>query len=121
MARLQRLANSWADIFWWRRRISTRPLKLLDGFQRHGKARSRFVRSSRLRDCRRYRVFGTHACQRSAIILCGTQGRPRRQHSEKMRRRFMQKIITSLWFDNNAEEAAKFYVSIFKNSKIGEV
>jgi len=33
----------------------------------------------------------------------------------------MQKIITSLWFDNNAEEAAKFYVSIFKNSKIGEV
>jgi|SRR5678816_2597601 predicted 3-demethylubiquinone-9 3-methyltransferase (glyoxalase superfamily) len=29
-----------------------------------------------------------------------------------------QKITTFLWFDNNAEEAAKFYVSIFKNSKI---
>ena len=29
-----------------------------------------------------------------------------------------QKITTFLWFDNNAEEAANFYVSIFKNSKI---
>ena len=31
----------------------------------------------------------------------------------------MQKIIPYLWFDSQAEEAAKFYVSIFKNSKIG--
>src|SRR6059036_2535986 len=30
----------------------------------------------------------------------------------------MQKIITHLWFDNQAEEAARFYVSLFKNSKI---
>ena len=30
----------------------------------------------------------------------------------------MQKIIPHLWFDNNAGEAAKFYTSIFKNSKI---
>ena len=29
-----------------------------------------------------------------------------------------QKITTFLWFDNNAEEAAKFYCSIFKNSRI---
>jgi predicted 3-demethylubiquinone-9 3-methyltransferase (glyoxalase superfamily) len=29
-----------------------------------------------------------------------------------------QKITTFLWFDNNAEEAVKFYVSVFKNSKI---
>ena len=29
-----------------------------------------------------------------------------------------QKITTYLWFDNNAEEAMNFYVSIFKNSKI---
>jgi predicted 3-demethylubiquinone-9 3-methyltransferase (glyoxalase superfamily) len=29
-----------------------------------------------------------------------------------------QKIITFLWFDNNAEEAIKFYTSVFKNSKI---
>jgi predicted 3-demethylubiquinone-9 3-methyltransferase (glyoxalase superfamily) len=33
----------------------------------------------------------------------------------------MQKITPFLWFDNQAEEAAKFYVSIFKNSKIGGV
>ena len=30
----------------------------------------------------------------------------------------MQKISTCLWFDGQAEEAAKFYVSIFRNSKI---
>ena len=33
----------------------------------------------------------------------------------------MQKITTFLWFDNNAEEAMKFYTSIFKNSKIMNV
>jgi predicted 3-demethylubiquinone-9 3-methyltransferase (glyoxalase superfamily) len=33
----------------------------------------------------------------------------------------MQKISPFLWFDNNAEEAVQFYVSIFKNSKIGNV
>jgi len=33
----------------------------------------------------------------------------------------MQKITPFLWFDNNAEEAMKFYTSIFKNSKIGKV
>lgn len=32
-----------------------------------------------------------------------------------------QKITTFLWFDNKAEEAAKFYVSIFKNSKVNAV
>ena len=30
----------------------------------------------------------------------------------------MQKITTFLWFDRQALEAARFYVSIFKNSKI---
>jgi predicted 3-demethylubiquinone-9 3-methyltransferase (glyoxalase superfamily) len=30
----------------------------------------------------------------------------------------MQKIRTFLWFDDKAEEAAKFYVSVFKNSRI---
>ncbi len=30
----------------------------------------------------------------------------------------MQKITTFLWFDNQAKEAANFYISIFKNSKI---
>ena len=28
-----------------------------------------------------------------------------------------QKITPHLWFDNNAEEAARFYTSIFKNQK----
>jgi predicted 3-demethylubiquinone-9 3-methyltransferase (glyoxalase superfamily) len=33
----------------------------------------------------------------------------------------MQKITPSLWFDDKAEEAMNFYVSIFKNSKVGTV
>jgi predicted 3-demethylubiquinone-9 3-methyltransferase (glyoxalase superfamily) len=33
----------------------------------------------------------------------------------------MQKITPFLWFDGKAEEAANFYVSIFRNSKIGKV
>jgi predicted 3-demethylubiquinone-9 3-methyltransferase (glyoxalase superfamily) len=33
----------------------------------------------------------------------------------------MQQITPFLWFDGNAEEAMKFYTSIFKNSKIGSV
>jgi predicted 3-demethylubiquinone-9 3-methyltransferase (glyoxalase superfamily) len=32
-----------------------------------------------------------------------------------------QKITPFLWFDNNAEEAVNFYVSVFKNSKIGTI
>ena len=33
----------------------------------------------------------------------------------------MQKITPFLWFDNQAEEAMHFYVSIFRNSKVGQV
>lgn len=33
----------------------------------------------------------------------------------------MQKISPFLWFDDQAEEAANFYVSVFKNSKINHV
>ena len=33
----------------------------------------------------------------------------------------MQKITPCLWFDNQAEEAVKFYASIFKSSKIGDM
>ena len=32
-----------------------------------------------------------------------------------------QKIVPSLWFDTDAEEAASFYVSVFKNSRIVNV
>lgn len=33
----------------------------------------------------------------------------------------MQKITPFLWFDNQAEEAVKFYCSIFPNAKIGKL
>jgi predicted 3-demethylubiquinone-9 3-methyltransferase (glyoxalase superfamily) len=33
----------------------------------------------------------------------------------------MQKITPFLWFDNQAEEAVNFYVSVFKNSKVGTI
>src|SRR5262245_37328491 len=33
----------------------------------------------------------------------------------------MEKITPFLWFDSRAEEAVKFYTSIFKNSKIGRI
>ena len=33
----------------------------------------------------------------------------------------MQKITPFLWFDSEAEEAAKYYVSIFKNSKVTSI
>jgi len=33
----------------------------------------------------------------------------------------IQKITPFLWFDNQAEQAANYYVSIFRNSKIGQV
>jgi predicted 3-demethylubiquinone-9 3-methyltransferase (glyoxalase superfamily) len=33
----------------------------------------------------------------------------------------MQKITPFLWFDNQAEEAVRFYASIFKNAKIGKI
>ena len=32
-----------------------------------------------------------------------------------------KRIQSCLWFDNQAEEAAKYYTGIFKNSKIGEI
>src|SRR5262245_57358207 len=33
----------------------------------------------------------------------------------------MQKIVPFLWFDKNAEEAVKFYTSIFKKSKVTRI
>src|SRR2546430_14861594 len=33
----------------------------------------------------------------------------------------MQKITPFLWFNDDAEEAAKFYTSVFKNSKVGKI
>ena len=36
-------------------------------------------------------------------------------------RKHVQKITPFLWFDGQAEDAAKFYTSIFKDSKIGRI
>lgn len=33
----------------------------------------------------------------------------------------MKSIVPSLWFDNNAEEAMRYYVSVFKDSKINRI
>ncbi len=33
----------------------------------------------------------------------------------------MQRITPCLWFDGQAEEAARFYTSLFKNSRIDKV
>ena len=33
----------------------------------------------------------------------------------------VQPIVPCLWFDNQAEEAARYYTGIFKNSKIGTI
>lgn len=33
----------------------------------------------------------------------------------------MQKITPYLWFDTEAEEAARFYVSVFKDARLGEI
>ncbi len=33
----------------------------------------------------------------------------------------MQKITPCLWFDTQAEQAATFYISVFRNSRISQV
>jgi predicted 3-demethylubiquinone-9 3-methyltransferase (glyoxalase superfamily) len=35
-------------------------------------------------------------------------------------RKTVQRITPFLWFDNQAEDAANVYVSIFKNSRMGK-
>src|SRR5205809_188288 len=43
------------------------------------------------------------------------------QICKKLNLEFMQKINPFLWFDNNAEEAVDYYVSVFKDVKKGEI
>ena len=38
-----------------------------------------------------------------------------------MKNKYAQKIVPFLWFDKNAEVAVKYYLSIFKNSRIVEI
>src|ERR1700679_2347419 len=33
----------------------------------------------------------------------------------------LQKFTTCLWFDSNAEEAMRFYASVFENAKVGSI
>jgi len=47
-----------------------------------------------------------------------TQGSAVATAKDERTQPIQQKITTFLWFDKNAEEAVKFYVSIFKNSSI---
>jgi predicted 3-demethylubiquinone-9 3-methyltransferase (glyoxalase superfamily) len=51
------------------------------------------------------------AASKGTFLILSTEGR----------RISMQKIRPFLWFDDQAEEAMNFYVSIFKNSKVGRV
>src|SRR5438105_3875727 len=53
-----------------------------------------------------------------AMVLFFLLGLKEEQLNLRRRSKTMQKITPFLWFNNQAEEAAKFYVSIFKNSKI---
>jgi predicted 3-demethylubiquinone-9 3-methyltransferase (glyoxalase superfamily) len=46
---------------------------------------------------------------------------PNQLRSKGMGMTAVQKITPCLWFDNQAEDAAKFYVSIFENSAIGAI
>jgi predicted 3-demethylubiquinone-9 3-methyltransferase (glyoxalase superfamily) len=39
----------------------------------------------------------------------------------KEKKMSLQKITPFLWFDREAEEAARFYASVFPNSKVGKV
>jgi predicted 3-demethylubiquinone-9 3-methyltransferase (glyoxalase superfamily) len=41
--------------------------------------------------------------------------------TRNIRERTMRKITPFLWFDSNAEDAAKFYTSIFRDSRVGNI
>src|ERR1043165_922309 len=46
---------------------------------------------------------------------------PRQSRLHHQQRKSMQPITPCLWFDDKAEEAARFYTSILPNSKMGVV
>ena len=53
-------------------------------------------------------------CFRETPNSAGSESRSKRQS-------LMQKITPFLWFDDQAEDAVNFYMSVFKNSKIGKI
>jgi predicted 3-demethylubiquinone-9 3-methyltransferase (glyoxalase superfamily) len=63
----------------------------------------------------------THLCsqvQQLIILPVGSNAFYVVNYRTTVNKTNIQKITPFLWFNNNAEEAAKFYTSIFKNSKI---
>jgi predicted 3-demethylubiquinone-9 3-methyltransferase (glyoxalase superfamily) len=44
-----------------------------------------------------------------------------RNPERKQKMASVQRLTTCLWFDGNAEAAARFYVSVFKNAKLGRI
>jgi predicted 3-demethylubiquinone-9 3-methyltransferase (glyoxalase superfamily) len=55
------------------------------------------------------------------LSISGGVARRERQPPQSQKDLAMDKISTCLWFDGQAEEAAKFYTSIFGNSRIGNI
>jgi predicted 3-demethylubiquinone-9 3-methyltransferase (glyoxalase superfamily) len=70
-------------------------------------------------------IIGRHAMSLDLGTLfsktpgCDLLHKPARE--DLMREVTMQKITPFLWFDNQAEEAAKLYASLFERSKIGSI
>src|SRR5690349_17267200 len=50
-----------------------------------------------------------------------TTARARKSPTKRRAGIARQKVTTFLWYDNKAEEAARFYVSLFKNSNVTSV
>src|SRR6266513_3100979 len=75
----------------------------------------------------RYERFGTGARRRTnswgQLSIWMPAVRPTRGKTVKREAAVHTKprISLCLWFDDQGEEAAKFYVSIFKNSRIGSL
>src|SRR5262245_545421 len=55
------------------------------------------------------------------VSISASPERPQGELSDSRKEKAMQKITPFLWFDHQAEEAANFYVSVFKNSRITSV
>lgn len=51
------------------------------------------------------------------LITVGSDDKKHKKNMAKIK----QRITNCLWFDSEAEEAANFYTSIFKNSAIGKI
>ena len=63
-------------------------------------------------------VFGLGIAQRSTSDCLAEGGEGMVAESETQMTKIRQKISTFLWFDTQAEEAARFYTSLFENSRI---